>query len=150
MKTKIIIFGFVFIFLMSWLTYSLGIDYVSGNDGIQVPALNENVDISFVVGILTTFWSLVTFQVINMPYFINIVFLIINMVLLFVVFQDIIVPIIQANHWVLIGLAIFATVAGLIIGLINKFDDIKNWFKFWTIINSIDIKTLIGGFINGW
>lgn len=127
MKVKILIFGFVFIFMISWLTLSLDIQYSNNTLGIKIPALSD-VDYNFVFGLFTTYWSLVTFNVIGMPYIVNVIFLIINMILLFVVLSDILIPMLRSNPWVLLGVLILGLLSTLIVGIINFIDPIKDFF----------------------
>ncbi len=141
MKVKLLIFGFIYIFLISWITLSLGLTYSHDGNDIRVPGVDPTFDISFLTGILTTFWSLVTFQVSGMPYIINITFLIISMILLYVVFSDIIVPIIQANHWVVLGISVLIGLIALVTSFIDLLEPLLEffegflgsdaWWKFW-------------------
>lgn len=99
MKVKIILFSLIFIFVVTFIANGL---LYSGGHGIDT--VPSNVDPSFfgVVAYIDTYWKLVTFSIPGMPFLFSIVFIIINLLVLWVIIIDVILPLLQSDPWVVI------------------------------------------------
>lgn len=145
MKIKILFFGLVFVFIMSWIALSLDIPYSNDNSQITVltnPISSEDFEIMpFIVQLFLTYWSLITFQIGGMPYAISIIFLIINIMIMWVLVSDLVFPLLQSNPWVLLGLVILAAVIALIPLFVEAFKQLIDYLE------NINFDTLWRDFI---
>lgn len=132
MKYKIIIFCFIVIFLTTWMAGSVSV-ITSGGLGNDVPTqVDPTVD--GLVSFLTVYWGLLSFQLLGVPWFISVIFLITNMVFLILIVMEVILPMLQSNPWTLLVGLIAAALTAFIawIGSLGiNFEDIGNTIGSW-------------------